>query len=1141
MLEHAARDTLMQTSHEPSPLVISEQSRLNESLVEDNYPRAFTFVPGTKWAVLTLLLLLLLGNNSYGQSTVGVIIGTANTSDGAAIPGVTVTVVNEGTHATQRLITGSHGEYAASALNPGTYTVTGSTPGFRTLQSKGIVVRSQQTVRADLPLIKYDVPIQVVVTAGAPVIENEMPSISTTVTGLELTQTSSNLLGTKDSTGNSGLEEYIALLPTGHQGSSGSEWSMAGSTAAQDYYNVDGISSNSPLYGNAVGPAFPSFDIVEEVKYDAANNKAAMGQLVNITVVTKSGTDQFHGSVFEHFGNQALQANNYFAKTTPSYTDNDFGGGVGGPILKRRVFFFGSYEGLRNNQPIAIVPNVPTLDFRSGNFSSLLSNAVPIIIRNPYTGQPFANNTVPQDLLQSSQSQAAQKWQTMFYPSPNFGPANQSVGNFRETYPQSIYSNRFDLRLDANRLPSDTAFVLLPTNTAFVRFSYNRASPEVLDSGLPPSTTGYRVQVRKTYSGVFSDTWMITPNIFNIIKVGAMWSNNNFHPVLEGQPILDDLGIVGFPSSPANATGFPELSIDNFTSPDQEGPSDGTEQNTQVTDQLTYQRQKHTLTAGVEYRPQYGTARYFPSFGSFEFDGSQTGYSYADFLLGLPQSTAYTYYRPSEYARQYFVSSFLQDDWHAIPNLMISYGLRYEFDSAPVDKYNTISSFDPVTGAIVIPSLENVQQYIVSGFPTQIPIISAAQAGFPTRSLRSASKGGFYPRLGFAYNVGGKTVIRGGYGIYNNDLTINLFSDLYQAPYGGTVGYTNSFTDGAPAITFTKPTNASIGALGAIVMTGVDKDVRNPFVQQWNLTLERDIGFNTGFRLSYIGSRASNLLYGRNLNQVHASATIPWSQANTAYPLYQTATQVSNGGTQSYNAFTGELSRHMKGNLSFEAAITWAKNLTDDPSTNGVQGVVAEDSYDLHRQRGNEPYTPRVQVVSNILYILPIGPGQLLLTKNNVGSKIFGGWQLSAAYIANSGNYLTPVFSGVDPTNINAFGGSVSRTGISSSPIGKRGVNNWFNPAAYAIPQAGQFGNAGYGILKGPDSQVLNSALFKSFPLLKDNQRLEISGSFSNVLNHPNMGNPDVTITDTAVGKITSTRGYFFGPRSGLVSIRYTF
>jgi hypothetical protein len=238
-------------------------------------------------------------------------------------------------------------------------------------------------------------------------------------------------------------------------------------------------------------------------------------------------------------------------------------------------------------------------------------------------------------------------------------------------------------------------------------------------------------------------------------------------------------------------------------------------------------------------------------------------------------------------------------------------------------------------------------------------------------------------------------------------------------------------------------------------------------------------------RLSYIGSTASDLLYGRDLNQVHASATIPWSQANAAYPLYQTVTQVFNGGTQSYNSFTGVLSRHMKSNLSFEAALTWAKNLTDDPRGSGGQSAVAEDTYNFGHQRGNEPYTPRVQLVSNLIYSLPIGPGQLLLTNNNVGSKIFGGWQLSVACVANTGKYLTPMFSGVDPTNINAFGGSVSRTGISSAPIGKQGVNNWFNPAAYAIPQAGHFGNAGYGILKSPNSQALNSALFKSFPLLK--------------------------------------------------------
>jgi hypothetical protein len=1095
-------------------------------------PRTAKLSLKVSFLVISSLLLFFKMSPASGQNTVGTIVGTVTTADGSSLAAARVTVTNEGTHATQVLTSGPHGEYAAPALNPGTYTVVVTAPGFSTFTTTGVVVQSQQTVRTDVPLKIGSVGTQVVVTGGAPVIEAEMPSISTTISSEEIIQTSSNLLGTKDSTGNSGLEEYIALLPTGHQGS-GSQWSMAGSTAGEAYYNVDGISSNSTLYGNADGPAFPSFDIVQEVKYDAVDNKAEMGQLLNITVITKSGTDHLHGSIFEHFGNEKLQAQSYFSSTNPPYTDNDFGGGIGGPIRRDKLFFSAAYEGLRNNQPLAINPNLPTLAFRVGDFSSLLNQTAPIVIKNPYTGQPFANNVITPSLLLTPQSLAAQKWQSMFYPAPNYGTASQYTGNYRESVPQSIYSNRFDLRFDAN---------LAPSNSAFVRFTYNRASPEILDSGLPPSETGYRVQVRKTFSGVLSDTWIITPNLINVAKVGAEWSNNNFHPVLQGQAILNNLGIQGFPIAPSSATGFPILSISSTTSPGQVGPANGTEQNNQLIDQMTYQYKNHTIKGGGEYRPQLGTQPYFPSFGSFTFNGSESGNGYADFLLGLPQATSYTYIRPTEYAHQYFLNGFIQDDWRIRRNLMLSYGLRYDFDSAPIDKYDTVSTFDPATGSIVVPSLSNVQQYITPGFPSQIPIISAQAAGYPVRSLRGPLKVGFFPRLGFAYNLNSKTVIRGGYGIYNNDLTVDLFNDLYQAPYGGTISYTNSITAGTPAITFTNPTNASTGKLGAINITGIDKGVRNPYIQQWNLTVERDLGFSTGLRLSYIGSQTNDLLYGRNLDQVQASATVPFSQANTPYPLFKKVTQESNGGTQSYHAVTAEVNRHMRKGLLFEAAITLAKNLTNDPSTSDAEnGVVAEDTYDFARQRGNEQYTPRIQFVSNLIYSLPIGRGQLLLNRDNLVSKIVGGWQLSAAYLANTGNYLTPMFSGVDPTNINAFGGTVSRgTASSSAAVGNQSINNWFNPKAYAIPAAGTFGNAGYGILKGPDSQVLNAALFKSFPVIRETS-LEFSASFSNVLNHPNFGNPDVTITDAAVGKITSVQGYMFGPRQGLVSVRYKF
>lgn len=610
--------------------------------------------------------------------------------------------------------------------------------------------------------------------------------------------------------------------------------------------------------------------------------------------------------------------------------------------------------------------------------------------------------------------------------------------------------------------------------------------------------------------------------------------------VLRGQPILDELGIMGFPVAPSSAPGIPSLSISDFTSPYQLPQNDYIDQTIQAIDQLTYQHGNHTIKGGFEYRPQQGTGYFNPSFGTFNFNGNQTGFAYADFLLGLPQTTGYTYTRPPQYGRQYFLNGFLQDDWKITPNLMLSYGIRYDYNSAPVDKENIISSFNPATGAIVVPSLTAAQEFITPGFPSQIPIQSAHDAGFPTRSLRNAFKYAIYPRLGFAYSIGKNTVLRGGYGIYNNDLTIDTLDYLYQAPYGGTVGYTNSITNGVPAITFTQPTNASTGSLGAFSMFTYPTDLRNPYVQQWNLTVEQNIGFYTSLRLSYIGSKANALLYGKDINQVHASTT-PFSQANTPYPLFQHVYEESNGAIQKYNAFTAEVDHHMRKNLLFEGALTWAKNLnvSTGSSSDDNLGVIIEDAYNLPRQLGNDQYTPRLQFVSNLIWTLPVGPGQMLLSEDNLWTKLLGGWQLSGAFLANTGQYLTPTFSGPDASNTNHFSGTADRVG-KPSPIGGRSINNWFNPKAYAIPQNGKFGNAGFGSLEGPGSQVLNLALFKSFPLPRQST-IQVEGSFTNVLNHPNFGNPNTTVTDTSAGKITTVQGRIFGPRSGLLSVRYTF
>jgi hypothetical protein len=838
-------------------------------------------LPGPRFPKIGLMLLFCAGS-LCGQSTVGTIVGTVTAPDGSAVSGATVTVVNEGTTTRRTSTTDEQGNYAVPELNPGSYTVSIIVPGFAPLRDSGVNLVSEQTTRIDRPLKLGSVSTEVQVSVSTPVLETQMSSLSTTLSETDINKTSTNLIGTVDGTGDSGLLYFVYTLPA----ATGPDfaWSVAGSRSYEAYYNVDGITLNSAFFGNMVGPSEPGFPIVQELKFDYVNNKAEFGPLLNVTTITKSGTNQFHGTLFEHNSSNIVSAQSYFSTSKGTFNQNNFGAGLGGPVLKDKLFFFASFEGVLNSIPAAVVGNVPTAQFRTGDFSSLLQGSNPIFLTNPYTGQLFPQNQIPTSLLNTPASLSAQAWQTLFDPLPNYGPSNQYVGNFRGTYPQTEYNNRYDFRLDANTSSS---------NSLFVRFSYDRASPEVLDSQLPPSLVGTRVQTRWNYQGVLSDTWVITPKLFNVAKIGGFHTENDegIHGPLFGQSILNEVGITGFPLAAASVAGIPSLSISSFTTPSQLGDFTPIEATAQFIDQVAYACGNHTIKGGFEFRPHQLKRAIYPTFGSFNFNGSETGFAYADFLLGLPQSTNYTYGQNTIYARFHFIDAFLQDDWRVTPKLVLSYGLRYDYDSPAVDKDNLISSFDPAKGAIVVPSLSTATPYINPFFPASIPIESAQQAGFPTRSLRNGFDYAIYPRVGFTYSIGTSTVIKGGYGVFNDDLSGPIFTPLYQAPFGGTIGYTNSFTDGTPSITFNHPVNSQ-GQLGAVVLNSLAVNLRNPYVQQTNLTLEQSVGYNTSLRLSYIGTFASDLLYNRNINQVQPS-TAPFNQANTPYPLYQSVYQTA--------------------------------------------------------------------------------------------------------------------------------------------------------------------------------------------------------------------------------------------------------
>jgi hypothetical protein len=442
----------------------------------------------------------------------------------------------------------------------------------------------------------------------------------------------------------------------------------------------------------------------------------------------------------------------------------------------------------------------------------------------------------------------------------------------------------------------------------------------------------------------------------------------------------------------------------------------------------------------------------------------------------------------------------------------------------------------------VVPSQTILDQYVNPLFPAQIPIVTAEQAGFPERSLRRGDFNNFQPRFGFAWRPfgGTKNVIRGGWGFYNDDFTADIFSPLYGGPFSLTESFVNTITNNTPALTLQQPF-LERGTTGNVDVTGLSVDLRNAYAQQWNLTIERDLGLSTGLRVSYIGSKSTSLVYGRNVNQPIPS-TVPFNQNRRPFPLYRNIVMRENGGNQIYHSLVTQLERKWSNGLSFMGAWTWAKNLTDVDETGGVEGgTTLENAYDRARERGDARYTPRHRFISTAIWELPFGQGKAFLNQGGLAQAVLGGWQLSGSFIAQTGEFLTPTFAGSDPSNTQTVGGTPDRVGNGNLPSDQRTIDRWFDASAFAVPpaNAGRFGNSGRGIIVGPGRQTASAALFKSFPV-RERMFFRVQISFTNLFNRANFDVPALNISaPAAVGTIRSiqTRD-LAGPRNGLIGAR---
>ncbi|HEX8985278.1 MAG TPA: hypothetical protein VF767_07600, partial [Bryobacteraceae bacterium] len=573
-------------------------------------------------------------------------------------------------------------------------------------------------------------------------------------------------------------------------------------------------------------------------------------------------------------------------------------------------------------------------------------------------------------------------------------------------------------------------------------------------------------------------------------------------------------------------TGSPDFEFQNFDGSYEFSDYFWTSQSLEFLDNVTFVRNRHALKIGVHVSRNTPNMSNNPDcdFGCYNFDGSMTGFDYADFLLGIPSNTTRNFRAPNSYSHWTSVDMYVQDDFKVSPRLTLNLGLRWEYTQPASDKNNLIYTFNPATGGVVVPNSQALK-FVSPLYPQNILIQTAQQAGYPA-NLVQPNRRNFGPRVGFAYLPfrDSSFVVRGGYGLYYSPLVAaNIGDGLFQGgPFGSSQQFLNALNHGVPTFQFPDPFGGG-GSVPDQSAESLVKNLRTPYIQQWNLTLEREIRGKVVVRGSYRGFRSNQLVWSHNLNMPPASTNNANEDTYFPYPNFYKAFISENGGVQKFNGLDLSVERKFTSGLTFQSQYTLASNRSDT-GNDGERNRV-EDPYNRARDFGNVSFMPRHRWVSNAIYELPFGKGKRYgATLNSVANAVVGGWTGSGILVAQSGQFLDLQYSGVDIlNNRNLSGRPNCLAGVSFYPD-NQSIRNFLNRSAFALPAEGTFGNCARNAVNGPGMTSLNLSLQKNFPL-GEHATLRLLGVATNALNHPLFSNENTTITSGGFGRITSVLG----------------
>jgi len=1056
------------------------------------------------FVVIAICAFLSFSMAAFSQSTTGTILGTVKDQSGAVLPGVGITVLNLSTNQNRTAVTNERGDYNVPQIPIGQYSVTAELPGFKTEVRSRIEIQVDQRARIDFTLEVGQVSDKVLVTAEASLVQANDASVGTVVDNVQIQQLP---LNSRD------FEKLAYITPGVSPPQSGSSLSfrggisIAGTNERGNNFTLDGTSNTT--YNVFTYVYKPSVDEIQEFKvqpnaYDAEAGRGEGGQ---VTVTTKSGTNAFHGGVFEFLRNDAMDARNFFDVQKPPFKRNQFGGNIGGPIQKDKTFFFFNLEELKLRQHPTRTATVPTLAMRNGDFSG-----TGIIIKDPLTGQPFQGDFIPQDRLH----QAGVKMMSL-YPKPNL-PGN--TRNFVASPNSPDNSTQMSLRIDHTFSAKDTVFARYSRFWDLFLDAYNQQSGF---SNLP----GFgRLDLQHNHQTTLNWTHVFSPTLLNTFKAGFSRLRQNRTPE-DGRDYVSFLGIPGPVIRDPSITGIPAIrpgGVEPIGNPSNL-PQARVDQGYQYIDTLSWNRGAHGMKFGVDiarmqiFRDNFGDDR-----GTYTFAGQYSGNGVADMLLGLPNQVGRALGDSHNWWFQSQYMFFFQDDWKLTPRLTVNLGMRYENMFPWYDKFNRASNFDPATNAVELAGNPSPQRDYLR-VETLDPTIAALSAqlkfvNLGTSYFYNKDNNNFMPRLGFAWDSrgDGKLLVRGGTGIFyttlqtassnGNNFPFRLSQTFTNVPLSNGVLPANAFTLTAP---FAGTGSATIN------LTARAHNFEVGYVQKSSLGFQWEFMPNFVLDMNYTGSYSRKLDWSRNINQpLPGSGNV---NLRRPYPGFGSISYDDPGGSANYNALESRVERRLSSGLLFVGAYTLSK-VIDDTHYGGNGDGTQQDQRNRRAERGPASFDSRNRLVFSIVYELPVGHGHNLLGSSPALVDAFlGGWQISGIQTLQSGRPFTP---GLIVAQSNTGSSSTDRPDRISSgvlPSSQRTVDHWFDTKAFVLPAMFTFGNSGHNILYGPGTNNLDLSLAKNFKL-GEAREMQFRGEFFNFFNHANFDLPNANFGTPDFGKI---------------------